>query len=425
MSEQPASSILDKINPLDLPEQDPWETPLEELDVARPQYFERGEHWAFFERLRKDAPVHYCRESAFGPYWSVSSFKEIKDVDQSHHLFSSEPAITIDEQDEDFQLPMFIAMDQPKHDIQRKAVQPVVAPRNLVNFQDLIRERTAEVLDNLPHNEEFNWVDTVSIELTTRMLATLFGFPFEDRSKLTHWSDVATGSVYTDFTEESQEAARADLLECLAYFGELWQQRQGSEDFDLISMMANHPDTRDLPERPMELLGNLILLIVGGNDTTRNSMSASIYSLNKFPEQYAKLKANQHLIPNMVPEVIRWQTPLAHMRRIANDDVELGGKTIRKGDKVIMWYISGNRDESVFENAHQLDIERKNARHHLSFGYGIHRCMGNRLGEMQLRILWEEIMKRFEHIEVVGEPKLSQSVFVKGYVELPVRVKRR
>jgi len=425
MSEQPAPNFLDKINPLDLPDQDPWETPLEELDVARPQYFERGEHWAYFERLRKEAPVHYNRESAFGPFWSVSTFREIKEVDQAHNLFSSEPAITIEDPDDDFTLPMFIAMDQPKHDDQRKVVQPVVAPRNLVNFQDLIRERTAEVLDSIPHNEEFDWVSNVSIELTTRMLATLFDFPFEDRAKLTHWSDVATGGVYTDFTEESQEAARADLMECLTYFGELWQQKQGSESFDLISMMANHPDTRDLPERPFELLGNLILLIVGGNDTTRNSMTGSVYSLNKFPDQHAKLKANQNLIPQMVPEVIRWQTPLAHMRRIANEDVELGGQMIKAGDKVIMWYVSGNRDESVFPNAHELDIERPNARQHVSFGYGIHRCMGNRLGEMQLRILWEEIMKRFEHIEVTGEPTLSQSVFVKGYTHMPVRVTRK
>lgn len=426
MSEQQTEPNSLGINPLDLPEQDPWTTPLEELDVARPQYFERGDHWAFFERLRKEAPVHYCKESAFGPYWSVSSFKEIKEVDQNHHLFSSEPAITIEDPDEDFVLPMFIAMDQPKHDEQRKVVQPVVAPRNLVNFEELIRQRTCEVLDLVPHNEDFNWVDTVSIELTTRMLATLFGFPFEDRAKLTHWSDVATGGVYTEFTQESQDAARADLFECLGYFGELWQDRlQNPGGFDLISMMAHDPVTKDLPERPMELLGNLILLIVGGNDTTRNSMSGSVYSLNKFPEQYAQLKADQSLIPNMVAEVIRWQTPLAHMRRVANEDIELGGKLIKQGDKVVMWYVSGNKDETVFEDPHSLNITRKNARQHVSFGYGIHRCMGNRLAEMQLKILWEEIQNRFTNIELLGEPQLSQSVFVKGYNSLPVRVTRK
>ena len=410
------------VNPLELPNQDPWTTPLDELDVARPQYFERGEHWAYFERLRKEAPVHFCRDSAFGPYWSISSYEHIKHVDQSHKTFSSEPSILIQDPSEDFQLPMFIAMDQPKHDEQRKVVQPTVAPRNLVNFESLIRQRTAEVLDELPENETFDWVDTVSIELTTRMLATLFDFPFDERRKLTHWSDVATRPA---FTEEARLANQAELRECLGYFIELWNQRQSSASFDLISMMASHPDTRDMSNRPMELLGNLILLIVGGNDTTRNSMSASVYALNQFPKQYEKLIGNPQLIGSMVPEVIRWQTPLGYMRRIANKDVELNGQQIREGDKVIMWYVSGNRDESMFPDAGSLDIERANARQHLSFGYGIHRCMGNRLGEMQLRILWEEILKRFENIEVVDEPELTQSVFVMGYTKLPVRVTRK
>ncbi|MFP6808033.1 MAG: cytochrome P450 [Pseudomonadales bacterium] len=426
MSEPMTKNDKVVINPLDLPYQDPLTTSLEELDVARPQLFEKDEHWAYFERLRKDAPVHYCKDSAFGPYWSVSSFKHIKEVDQRHDIFSSEPAITIDEQDEDFKLPMFIAMDQPKHDVQRKVVQPAVAPRNLQKLEGIIRERTGKVLDEVPHNEEFDWVDTVSIELTTMMLATIFDFPYEDRRKLTHWSDVATGAVYTDFTQESQDKTQADLIECLGAFTEIWHDRvKNPGDFDMITMLAHNETTKDMVNDPMEYLGNLMLLIVGGNDTTRNSMTGSVYALNKFMDQYDKLRADQSLIPNMVSEVIRWQTPLAHMRRKAKADVELGGKTIKAGDKVIMWYVSGNRDETVFENPHNLIIDRHNARQHVSFGFGIHRCMGNRLAEMQLKILWEEIDKRFEMIEVLEEPGRSQSVFVKGYNELKVRVLRK
>jgi len=423
MSEQVQTERPEIINPLDLPEQDPWTTPLDELDVARPQYFQRGDHWEFFKRLRKEAPVHYCKESAFGPYWSISSFKEIKEVDQNHQMFSSEPAITIDIEDPEFTLPMFIAMDQPKHDDQRKVVQPAVAPRNLVKLESIIRERTGKILDTIPLNEEFDWVDTVSIELTTMMLATLFDFPFEDRRKLTYWSDVATGGVFKDFTEESRQKGQAELLVCLQYFTELWHKRvENPGEFDLITMMAHNPATKDLVNDPFEYLGNLLLLIVGGNDTTRNSMTGGVYALNKFPEQFAKLKADHSLIPNMVSEVIRWQTPLAHMRRIANEDIEIGGKMIKKGDKVVMWYVSGNRDETVFENPDELVIDRKNARQHVAFGYGIHRCMGNRLAEMQLKILWEEIFKRFSDIEVIEEPEFSQSVFVKGYNHMRVKV---
>ncbi len=186
-------------------------------------------------------------------------------------------------------------------------------------------------------------------------------------------------------------------------------------------MQAND-NTKNMVDTPLEFLGNLVLLIVGGNDTTRNSMTGGVDALNEFPKEFIKLKNDPSLIPNMVSEIIRWQTPLAHMRRIATEDVELNGKTIKKGDKVVMWYVSGNRDEREIEQPNQFIIDRKNARKHLSFGFGIHRCMGNRLAEMQLRILWEEILKRFDNIEVVGDPKYVQSNFVKGYTQLIVKL---
>jgi cytochrome P450 len=201
----------------------------------------------------------------------------------------------------------------------------------------------------------------------------------------------------------------------------LWQERAAAAPrADLISMLAHGESTKNMPSQ--EYLGNLILLIVGGNDTTRNSITGSVLALNQFPEQYEKVKANPALIPNLVSETIRWQTPLAFMRRTALEDVEFGGKLIKKHDKVVMWYVSGNRDEEVIANPNQFDIERENVRRHLSFGFGIHRCVGNRLGEMQLRIVWEEILKRFKKIEVMGEPRRVYSSFVKGYETLPVRI---
>ena len=405
------------------PLQDPYSTPLVDLDVARPSAFQNDIHWPYFERLRKEAPVHFCRDSAFGPYWSVSNYRLIKDVDENHEVFSSETGITIGDQDEDFQLPMFIAMDRPRHDDQRKVVQPVVAPRNLATLESTIRERVCTILDGLPVGQPFNWVDRVSIELTTQMLATILDFPFADRAKLTRWSDVATAAPGAGIID-TEEQRRAELLECLQYFTGLWNERIHQPlGNDMISMLAHGEATRNM--QPMEFLGNLILLIVGGNDTTRNSITGGVLALNQFPGEYDKLRNDTALIPNMVAEIIRWQTPLAHMRRRAKTDFVLNGQQIRAGDKVVMWYVSGNRDESVFSDANSLRIDRDNARKHLSFGFGIHRCMGNRLGEMQLRILWEEIMLRFHRVEVVGPAERILSTFVKGYSALPVIVHPR
>ena len=401
---------------------DPYSIPLAEINVSDSRLFEADTFWPYFERLRAEDPVHYCAESDFGPFWSVTKFDDIKFVDSNHQIFSSEGGITIDDQDEDFVLPMFIAMDPPKHDFQRKEVQGVVAPQNLAKLERTIRERAGRILDSLPREETFNWVDLVSIELTTQMLATLFDFPFEDRRKLTRWSDVATANEESGVVE-SEEQRRAELIECLEYFTGLWNERVNvppREDLDLISMLAHGESTRNMD--PMEYLGNLILLIVGGNDTTRNSISGGVLALNENPDEYQKLRNDPGLIPNMVSEIIRWQTPLAHMRRRALIDTELRGKTIRQGDKVIMWYVSGNRDEEAIDRANEFLIDRPKARQHLAFGFGIHRCMGNRLAEMQLRIVWEEIMARFSHVEVVGEPVRIRSNFVKGYSDLPVRI---
>ena len=399
-----------------------YAVPLDELDVSLISIHQNNEHWDYFKRLREEAPVHYLRDSEFGPFWSITRYDDIKFVDQNHDLFSSETGIAIDDQDEDFELPMFIAMDPPTHDQQRKVVSPVVAPMNLKELESTIRSRICRILDQLPDNETIDWVDRVSIELTTQMLATLFDFPFEERRKLTRWSDVATAQPGGGIVE-TEEERRAELFECVDYFVNLWNERVNAPpSSDLISMLAHGESTRNMDR--MEYLGNLLLLIVGGNDTTRNSISGGVLALNQFPAEFAKLRANPKLIPNMVSEIIRWQTPLTHMRRIATQDVELRGQTIKKGDKVVMWYVSGNRDEDAWENPNELVIDRKGVRQHLSFGFGIHRCMGNRLAEMQLRIVWEEILARFKRVEVMGEPVRTHSNFVKGYTELPVQVER-
>ena len=395
-------------------------TALEDFDVSSAKLMQADEHWDYFARLRDEAPVHYCKDSMFGPYWSVTRFADIMEIEKNWQDFSSDLGITLGDRPEDFSTPNFIGMDPPKHDQQRQTVQGVVAPMNLKKMESLIRQRAVNILDSLPVGETFNWVDLVSVELTTQMLATIFDFPFEDRYKLTYWSDMATsGELAGGPTPEAKR--RAALLECLEYFTKL-REKRGNEPpkIDLLSMLAHGKDTQNMP--PMEFLGNLVLLIVGGNDTTRNSISGGVLALNQNPDEYAKLRADHSLIPNMVSEIIRWQTPLAFMRRTATRDLEFRGQRLRKGDKIAMWYVSGNRDERVIPDPNRFWIDRPNARHHLSFGFGLHRCMGNRLAEMQLRVLWEEIMQRFSFVEVVGEPERVQSSFVRGYASLPVKL---
>jgi cytochrome P450 len=405
-----------------------YSLPIEKLNPAQSELFQADAHWPYFERLRAEDPVHYCEEHEFGPYWSICKYNDIMAIDTDHHRFSSDfmkGGITIAGGQQNMDpLPMFIAMDPPKHDVQRKAVSPAVAPPALAAMAPQIRERAGAILDGLPIGEEFDWVDLVSKELTAMTLATLFDAPQKDRRKITHWSDVVTAVPRPGGLVESIEEKMAIFSEYHAYFTGLWNEKVNAPPHgDLISMLAHHPATRNM--EPREYFGNVVLLTVGGNDTTRNTISGSILALNQNPDQYAKLRENPDLIPSMVSETIRWQTPLAHMRRTAVEDVEFQGKTIRAGDKVVMWYVSGNRDDTVIERPNDYIIDRERPRQHISFGFGIHRCVGNRLAELQLTIIWEEILKRFPVVELAGEPKRTFSTFVKGYETMPVVIPRR
>ena len=400
----------------------PWTMPIDQIDVADARIFQDDVWPGWFARLRRDDPVHFTADSQFGPYWSVTKYKDIMKVETNPQVFSSAAGITLLDQETQYKLAMFIAMDPPKHDVQRLVVAPIVAPGNLATMAGTIRSRAIEILEGLPRNETFDWVERVSIELTTQMLATLFDYPFDKRRDLTHWSNVAT----TNFKDpnalvKTEEERFNELKKMAAAMMGLWNERVNTPGGnDLISMLAHGEATRGMD--PMEFMGNCVLLIVGGNDTTRNSISGGLWALNQHPDEYRKLRENPGLIPNMVPEIIRWQTPLSYMRRTALSDSELGGKTIKAGEKLAMWYISGNRDADAIDDPDRFIIDRARPRQHLSFGFGIHRCVGNRLAELQLTILWEEIMKRFPLIEVVEPPKRVFSSFVHGISSMMVRI---
>jgi cytochrome P450 len=396
--------------------------PLTDLDVSNWDLFPDNRILAYLERLRDESPVHFCDSPYVGPFWSITRFEDIKRVDFDHESFSSEPNITIHDL-EDFEIPSFLNMDPPKHDAQRKVVAPIVGPSNLAGLESTIRHRVNLILDQIPLGKEINWVESVAVELTSQMLATIMNFPFEERHQLVRWSDAFSLGTEGGPVSTRQER-NAEMAACLDYFTDLRNRRaQEPPQMDLVSMLAHGEATKHL--NGIDLLANIVLLIVGGNDTTRNTISGSVLAMNMFPDQFRALKANPALVPNMVAEVIRWQTPLAYMRRTAVRDSEVGGETIRKGQKLAMWYLSGNRDEDVFPQAERVVVDRKNARQHVSFGYGVHRCMGNRLAEMQLRVLWETLLDRFDRVEVVGPPVRTRSNFIRGYLELPVVVHGR
>ena len=403
-------------------------------DVSRSDIYFDDTWQPVFAEMRKAGPLHYIPESPFGPYWAVVGHKAIQHIEALPEAFSSSwehggitilnPLTEAEAQAAGHaprELPMFIAMDRPQHTGQRRTVAPKFTPSAVTDMEAEIRQRTGEVLDRLPRGEVFDWVDTVSIELTTGMLAILFGFPWEDRRLLTLWSDWA-GDTELATVRDLDEMRWGFLQEMGAYFQSLWIERTMDTEpgNDLISMMLHSPAMNQM--RPEEFMGNLVLLIVGGNDTTRNTMSGIIYSLDRFPDQRKLFEERPDLIPNAVQECLRMQVPLAHMRRTCTEDTEVFGQTIKAGDKVVLWYISANRDEEVFEDADKLDITRDNARRHLAFGYGIHRCVGARLAELQLKVLLEEMHKRRMRVHVAGDVERVRANFVHGFRKLEVEI---
>lgn len=402
---------------------------LDPLDVSRAELYATDTWQEPFRKLRAEAPIHYVPDSKFGPYWSVSTYKPIVQIESLPKIFSSSweygginlgarPDLQLPDER---RMPMFIAMDPPKHSGQRRTVAPAFGPGSVAEMREECRTRTGALLDSLPVGVPFDWVEQVSTELTTGMLAKLFGFPWDERHKLTRWSDVG-GNIELSREVGGWARFNAEMEEMGAAFGALWQERMAKPGNDLISVMLQSDAMSSM--NPVEFIGNLILLIVGGNDTTRNSMSAYAYGLDQFPEERAKLEADPTLIANAVQELIRWQTPLSHMRRTVMEDTEMGGAAMKKGDMVALWYISANRDETVFNDPDSIKVDRENARRHLSFGYGIHRCVGARVAELQLVVLLEEMAKRRLRANVLAEPERVPACFVHGYKSLQVELSR-
>jgi len=401
--------------------------PLNPFDVSQDALYVEDTWREPFARLRAEMPISWREESPFGSYWSVVTHDLVQEVELRHDVFSSRwdlGNITIAEAVNGEGFPNFIAQDPPIHTAQRRVIAPAFSPSQMLKLDAAVKARTKELMDGLPVGETFDWVERVSIPQTLGMLCVLFDMPFDEWRDIKRWSDWASGVSAENLTDEYRAQFLMQMGEMLARFDRELEDRRGKPPTDdLLSRMV-HSEAMGHME-PMERIANIALLIVGGNDTTRNSMSALVEAFDKYPEQFDRLRADPSLIPNAAQEIIRWQSPVTHMRRTALEDTQLGGQTIRKGEKVVMWYISANRDEKMFPDAERFDVGRENARRHLSFGHGIHRCVGAKLAESQIATVIAEMVSRNIRVVPQGAPERLASPFLHGFTAMPVRIEGR
>lgn len=393
------------------------------FDLSDTSYYTEDRWHEPFATLRRDMPVSYRADSPYGPYWSVVTHDLIQQVEGNPDIFSSAShlgGITILDALGDREFPNFIAMDRPRHTEQRKAVQSAFNPSEMARREGEIRQRTKDLLDSLPIGTSFDWVEEVSIKLTIGMLIILFDMEWEERVDLKRWSDFAS-DVKPDHSEAWRAEFHVQMGQMLARFDAILEAKRALPPADdLMSRMVHSEAMANLSA--FERIANIALLIVGGNDTTRNSMSGFVHAANLFPDSLDRLREEPGLIANATQEIIRWQSPVTHMRRTCTTDTELNGQKIAAGDKLILWYISGNRDERVFPDPDIFDVARPNARRHIGFGFGVHRCVGARLAELQLAILFEEIVSRNIRIVPQGAPERLASPFLHGFIHMPVQI---
>lgn len=411
--------------------------PLADVDLVDLDRFQGPEAWGMLDTLRKEAPVHFQRETDGGKgFWAVTRHADICEVDKDPETYTSTGFVNLEEVDEDLREARrsILEMDGLRHRALRKLISREFSRPNLMrNYEALLRDITRTTVDAALAKGAFDFVADVSADFPIQVLARLLDVPQEKTGQLIDWGNEIIGFTDPEHAKilmsdpESEQYKHLPFRspvsqEVFDYGRELAADRKGGDGTDLVSQLVNKIPEDGQAMTASEYDSYFLLLVVAGNETTRHTITHSMLALIEHPEQLAKLQANPDLIPDAVEEFLRWASPVYHFRRTATRDVELGGQPIKEGDKVVMWFASGNRDEEVFENPYDFDVTRTNI-DHVTFGKGSpHLCMGNNLARMEIRLMFEELIPRLKTIELDGEVRRVRSNFVNGIKNLPVKV---
>lgn len=410
---------------------------LKDVDLADLDNFTDGiTPWRMFHTLRHEDPVHLQpEESPNSGFWAVTRHEDIARVDRDAETFTSTKFVNLEEVDEDQikKRASILELDGVRHRAMRSLLQRQFGQGVINSYADFLRGLTAKTLDTALAKGTFDFVADVSADFPINVLARLLDVPPEDNQQLIDWGNRIIGNTdpdYADVLLHSEESEKyRDLpfrspasLEVFEYGRELARRRRGGNGTDLISKLVNETPRDGIPLSDQDFDNYFLLLVVAGNETTRHTITHSMLGLIQHPEQLARLQADPSLIPTAVEEFLRWASPVYHFRRTATRDVELGDKRVKEGDKVVMWYASGNHDEKVFDNPYDFDVTRTN-NDHVTFGKGSpHLCLGNLLARTEIRIMFEELIPRLSGIRLAGDVPRVRSNFVNGIKKLPVEV---
>ncbi|WP_239162572.1 cytochrome P450 [Paractinoplanes rishiriensis] len=414
--------------------------PLDAVDLADYDRFQSNLAWGQFDTLRREDPVHWNPETAPNRgFWSVTRYHDIWQVDRDTASFTSERFVNLEEVDDDLMdiRRSMLETDGRRHLALRQLIARELSPRNLMkNYEGFLRELTRRTVDEALADDEFDFVRRISADFPIQVLARLLDVPREDTGQLIAWGNEMVGNTDPDYTQHQFDSPESEKYKHLPFrspttqdvfdYGRaLRDSRRGGDGTDLVSQLANKMPSDGVPLSDRDFDNYFLLLVIAGNETTRHAISNSMLGLIQQPGQLRLLQENPALIATGLEELLRWASPVYHFRRTATRDVELGGKTIREGDKVVMWFASGNRDEEVFPDPYRIDVTRPNV-DHLTFGKGSpHLCMGNSLARMEVRLMFEELLPRLRDIELTGEVTRVRSNFVNGIKKFPVRVRTR